>query len=317
MKENSVAKKKIIIIVGPTAVGKTSLSVSLAKAVNGEIISGDSMQIYRDLSIGTAKVTKDEQKGIPHYLIDEVDVTTSYAVSDFQKRARFLIEDISARGKVPIIVGGTGLYIESLLYDVSFGGSGKNDAAFREAQESIAIKKGNLYLWEQLAKVDTAAAETIHFNNRRRIIRALEVYHVTGQPFSSYQSERKEKELLYEAKIIGLTTEREELYKRINLRVEHMLEAGLIEEAKWLYQQNLPDAQASRGIGYKELIPYFEEKTTLQEAKEAIQQHSRRYAKRQLTWFRNRLEHVEWWDLVAFPEKEEQLKHEVARFLIE
>ncbi|WP_035052569.1 tRNA (adenosine(37)-N6)-dimethylallyltransferase MiaA [Carnobacterium pleistocenium] len=315
MKEYSVENKKIIIIVGPTAVGKTSLSVSLAEAVNGEIISGDSMQIYRDLSIGTAKVTKDEQKGIPHYLIDEVDVTTSYAVSDFQKRARFLIEDISARGKVPIIVGGTGLYIESLLYDVSFGGSGKNDLAFREAQEASAIEKGNLYLWEQLAKIDVTAAESIHFNNRRRIIRALEVHHVTGQLFSSYQNERKEKELLYEAKIIGLTTEREVLYERINLRVEQMFEAGLIEEAKWLYQQNLPDAQASRGIGYKELIPYFEKKTTLQEAKEAIQQNSRRYAKRQLTWFRNRLENVEWWDLVAFPESEKKLKHEVARFL--
>lgn len=317
MKENSVKKKKIIIIVGPTAVGKTSLSLSLAKAVDGEIISGDSMQIYRNLTIGTAKVSKEEQKEIPHYLIDEVDVTTSYAVSDFQKRARFLIEDISARGKVPIIVGGTGLYIESLLYDVTFGGSGENDLAFREAQEVIANEKGNLYLWEQLTNVDPVAAEKIHFNNRRRIIRALEVYHVTGQPFSSYQSERKENELLYEAKIIGLTTEREELYQRINLRVEQMFKVGLMEEAEWLYQQQLPDAQASRGIGYKELFPYFEKKVTLQEAKEAIQQNSRRYAKRQLTWFKNRLEHVEWWDLVAFPEDGKKVEIEVERFLKE
>lgn len=315
MKENSVKKKKIIIIVGPTAVGKTSLSIFLAKAVNGEVISGDSMQIYRNLTIGTAKVSKEEQQEIPHYLIDEVDVTTSYAVSDFQKRARFLIEEISARGKVPIIVGGTGLYIESLLYDVTFGGSGENDLAFREAQEALAIEKGNHYLWEQLIKVDPVAAENIHFNNRRRIIRALEVYHVTGQPFSSYQSERQEKELLYDAKIIGLTTEREELYKRINLRVEHMLEAGLIQEAEWLYQQQLPDTQASKGIGYKELVPYFEKKATLQEAQEAIQQNSRRYAKRQLTWFKNRLENVEWFDLLASPEEEEHIKNEVKRFL--
>ena len=317
MKENSVKKKKIIIIVGPTAVGKTSLSILLAKVVNGEIISGDSMQIYRNLTIGTAKVSKEEQQEIPHYLIDEVDVTTSYAVSDFQKRARFLIEEISARGKVPIIVGGTGLYIESLLYDVTLGGSGENDPAFREAQEALAIEKGNRYLWEQLLKADPVAAENIHFNNRRRIIRALEVYHVTGQPFSSYQSERKEKELLYDAKIIGLTTERKELYKRINLRVEHMLEEGLIQEAEWLYQQKLPDAQASRGIGYKELIPYFEKKATLQEAQEAIQQNSRRYAKRQLTWFKNRLDNVEWFDLLAYPEEEEQIKNEVKRFLKE
>ncbi|MER2227640.1 MAG: tRNA (adenosine(37)-N6)-dimethylallyltransferase MiaA [Carnobacterium sp.] len=317
MKENSVKKKKIIIIVGPTAVGKTSLSLSLAKAVNGEIISGDSMQIYRNLTIGTAKVSIEEQQEIPHYLIDEVDVATSYAVSDFQKRARVLIEEISARGKVPIIVGGTGLYIESLLYDVTLGGSGENDPAFREAQEALAIEKGNRYLWEQLIKVDPIAAENIHFNNRRRIIRALEVHHVTGQPFSSYQSERKEKELLYDAKIIGLTTDREGLYKRINLRVDHMFEEGLIREAEWLYQQQLPDAQASRGIGYKELVPYFEKRATLQEAKEAIQQNSRRYAKRQLTWFKNRLDNVEWFDLLASPEEEERIKNEVKSFLKE
>lgn len=317
MKENSVKKKKIIIIVGPTAVGKTSLSLSLAKAVNGEIISGDSMQIYRNLTIGTAKVSIEEQQEIPHYLIDEVDVATSYAVSDFQKRARVLIEEISARGKVPIIVGGTGLYIESLLYDVTLGGSGENDPAFREAQEALAIEKGNRYLWEQLIKVDPIAAENIHFNNRRRIIRALEVHHVTGQPFSSYQSERKEKELLYDAKIIGLTTDREGLYKRINLRVDHMFEEGLIREADWLYQQQLPDAQASRGIGYKELVPYFEKRATLQEAKEAIQQNSRRYAKRQLTWFKNRLDNVEWFDLLASPEEEEKIKNEVKSFLKE
>lgn len=317
MKENSVKKKKIIIIVGPTAVGKTSLSLSLAKAVNGEIISGDSMQIYRNLTIGTAKVSIEEQQEIPHYLIDEVDVATSYAVSDFQKRARVFIEEISARGKVPIIVGGTGLYIESLLYDVTLGGSGENDPAFREAQEALAIEKGNRYLWEQLIKVDPVAAENIHFNNRRRIIRALEVHHVTGQPFSSYQSERKEKELLYDAKIIGLTTDREGLYKRINLRVDHMFEEGLIREAEWLYQQQLPDAQASRGIGYKELVPYFEKRATLQEAKEAIQQNSRRYAKRQLTWFKNRLDNVEWFDLLASPEEEERIKNEVKSFLKE
>lgn len=315
MKENKVEKKKIIIIVGPTAVGKTSLSLSLARELNGEIISGDSMQIYRNLTIGTAKVSKEEQGEIPHHLIDEVDVTTPYAVSDFQKRARSLIEDISVKGKVPIIVGGTGLYIESLLYDVTFGGSGENDEAFREAQEAIAVEKGNRYLWEQLNQVDPAAAEKIHFNNRRRIIRALEVYQVTGQLFSSYQSERKEKELLYDAKIIGLTTDREELYSRINLRVEQMFEKGLIEEVKWLYEQQLPDAQAAKGIGYKELFPYLENKITLQEAKEAIQQNSRRYAKRQLTWFKNRLENVEWVDLVSHPEKEQQVVEEVQAFL--
>lgn len=312
-----MTKLPIIVIVGPTAVGKTSLSIALAKQFNGEIISGDSMQIYKKLNIGTAKASLTEQAGIPHYLIDEVAVSESYTVSDFQKRGRQLIQEISAKGKLPIIVGGTGLYIESLLYAVSLGGSGENDLVFRAQKEKEAAEYGAIYLWEELRQLDPTAAEKIHMNNVRRVIRALEVYHVTGQLFSSYQNEREIKEPLYNMKIIGLTTDREMLYERINERVHLMVEHGLESEARWLAEQQLLDAQATRGIGYKEWQPYFKGEASLDEVIAAIQQNSRRYAKRQLTWFRNRLPAVSWWDLVKQPETKKQLVEEVQQFLQE
>ncbi|MGX7419626.1 tRNA (adenosine(37)-N6)-dimethylallyltransferase MiaA [Carnobacterium gallinarum] len=308
-------KIKVIIIVGPTAVGKTSLSIAMAKAVDGEIISGDSMQVYRNLSIGTAKATLEEQDGVPHHLIDCVDVDESYSVSDFQKMARHEIAEIGKRGKVPIIVGGTGLYIEALLYDLSFGGTGEEDLVFREAKEALAKLKGPDFLWRELEAVDPVAAKGIHPNNVKRVIRALEVYHVTGKRFSDFQHEHQTKEAFYEAKIIGLTTEREKLYQRINQRVEIMLENGLLEEAEWLCQQNIPNAQAALGIGYKEIMPYLQQKITLDQAIEQIQQNSRRYAKRQLTWFRNRWAEVEWWDLVQNPKEQENVISDAKRFL--
>ncbi|WP_192988442.1 tRNA (adenosine(37)-N6)-dimethylallyltransferase MiaA [Carnobacterium mobile] len=310
-----MTKLPIIVIVGPTAVGKTSLSIALAKQFNGEIISGDSMQIYKKLNIGTAKASLTEQAGIPHYLIDEVEVSESYTVSDFQKRGRQLIQDISAKGKTPIIVGGTGLYIESLQYDISLGGSGENDLIFRAQKEMEATEYGSHYLWEELRQLDPAAAEKIHVNNVRRVIRALEVHHVTGQLFSSYQNEREMKEPLYNMKVIGLTTERNILYDRINERVHLMIEQGLESEARWLAEQQLQNAQAARGIGYKEWQPYFEGRSSLDEVIAAIQQNSRRYAKRQLTWFRNRLPDISWWDLVKQPESKKELVEEVQQFL--
>lgn len=314
-KENIVTKPKIIVIVGPTAVGKTSLSIALAKRFDGEIISGDSMQIYKQLDIGTAKATLTERSGIPHYLIDEVSAAENYTVSDFQKRARCLIQEISAKGKVPIIVGGTGLYMESLLYDVSFGGKGENDGIFRAEKEAEAAEHGSLYVWEELKKADPIAAENIHVNNVRRVIRALEVLHVTGRPFSASQNERETKEPLYDANIIGLTTDRALLYKRINKRVEEMIDQGLETEARWLVEQGLQEAQAMRGIGYKEWLPYFNGEGTVSSVVESIQQNSRRYAKRQFTWFRNRMKDVEWWNLVERPESEKDLIEEVQQFL--
>lgn len=310
-----MTRPKVIVIVGPTAVGKTSLSIALAKEYDGEIISGDSMQVYKNLNIGTAKVSLAEQEGIPHHLIDEVTVNNRYSVSDFQKKGRLLIQNITARGKIPIIVGGTGLYIESLLYDVSLGGTGENDLDFRAQKESEVELHGVEHLWSQLEKLDPASAKAIHANNVRRVIRALEVYHTTGIPFSKYQEEREEKEPLFDEKIIGLTTERSVLYDRINKRVYMMIEQGLESEAKWLFDQNLKDSQAMQGIGYKEWIPYFENNDSIENVIAEIQQNSRRYAKRQLTWFRNRTKSVSWWDLVTEPETEMKLKEEINSFL--
>lgn len=308
-------KTKILVIVGPTAVGKTNLSIEIAKEINGEIISGDSMQVYKGLDIGTAKVTPEEMGNIPHYLIDEVEPWDNYTVTVFQKRAKELIEQITAKGKIPIIVGGTGLYIESLLYDVSYGGEGQTDLVFRNEKEAVAEEKGNLYLWEELNKVDSEAADKIHYNNRRRVIRALEVFHVTGEPFSSYQNERQQKESIYEAKIIGLDTARAVLYDRVNLRVEQMIVAGLEKEAYQLVEKNLENTQAAKGIGYKEWFSYFEGRESKAEVIEQIKQNSRRYAKRQLTWFRNRMNGVSWWDLVENPADQEQVLAEVKAFL--
>ncbi|WP_424310732.1 tRNA (adenosine(37)-N6)-dimethylallyltransferase MiaA [Carnobacterium sp.] len=306
---------KVIVIVGPTAVGKTSLSISLAKEYDGEIISGDSMQIYKKLDIGTAKVSRAEQSGIPHYLIDEVSVSERYSVSDFQKEGRLLIEDITARGKIPIIVGGTGLYIESILYDISLGGTGGNDLIFRAKKEIEADRYGAKRLWEELEKIDPVSSKSIHVNNVRRVIRALEVHHTSGILFSESQNEREVKESLYDVKLIGLTTERSVLYSRINERVHCMIEQGLESEARWLFDQNIKDSQAIRGIGYKEWIPYFKNEDTFEKAVADIQQNSRRYAKRQLTWFRNRTKDVSWFDLVKDPESEAKLKKEINNFL--
>nr|WP_085560565.1 tRNA (adenosine(37)-N6)-dimethylallyltransferase MiaA [Carnobacterium iners] len=309
-------RPKLIAIVGPTAVGKTSLSIELAKEYNGEIISGDSMQIYKKLDIGTAKVSLVEQDGIVHHLIDEVSVNSRYSVSDFQKKGRQLIYDSIARGKTPIIVGGTGLYIESILYNVSLGGTGESDLDFRARKEYEAQKSGVQHLWNELEKIDPVSAKMIHANNVRRVIRALEVHHTTGIPFSDYQEEREEKELLFDVKIIGLTTERSILYNRINQRVHKMMEQGLESEARWLYEQNIQDSQAMRGIGYKEWLPYFENEGTIEDVITEIQKNSRRYAKRQLTWFRNRTKNVSWWDLVNEPESKAKLKQEIDCFLI-
>lgn len=308
-------KTKILVIVGPTAVGKTNLSIEIAKKLNGEIISGDSMQVYKGLDIGTAKVTPEEMDGIPHYLIDEVEPWDNYTVTVFQKRAKELIEEITAKGKIPIIAGGTGLYIESLLYDVSYGGEGQTDPTFRNEKEAVAEKKGNLYLWEELNKIDPESADKIHYNNRRRVIRALEVFHVTGEPFSSYQNERQQKESMYEAKIIGLDTTRSVLYDRINLRVDQMIAVGLEKEAYHLVGKSLEHTQAAKGIGYKEWFSYFKGEETKAAVIEQIKQNSRRYAKRQLTWFRNRMDDVSWWDLIENPADQEKVLAEVKAFL--
>lgn len=309
-------KEKVIVIVGPTAVGKTTLSIEIAKKFNGEVISGDSMQIYRALDIATAKVTSEEMGDIPHHLINIKNLDESYSVADFQKEAAAKIKEITARGRIPIIVGGTGLYIESLLYPVSHSKTEANEE-LRQELEEFADAQGNEALWEKLNKVDPVAAEKIHPNNVRRVIRALEVYEETGELFSSFQKERKKKESNYEPFVIGLNTDRKLLYERINYRVDLMVEEGLLAEAKMLWDEVGPElsVQSTTGIGYRELFGYFNEEMTLDEAIDAIKQNSRRYAKRQLTWFRNRLEDVHWYDLVQKIDTIEDSFEEIGVFL--
>ena len=301
---------KVIAIVGPTAVGKTSLSIELAKQFNGEIISGDSMQVYRGLDIGTAKVTAEEMEGIPHHLIDVRDVDESYSAADFQKAARKAIQEISDRGKLPIIVGGTGLYIQSLLWDYKLGNEGElEDDSLRAKYEAFAEENGNLALWEKLQLTDPLAAEKIHCNNRKKMIRALEVFELTGHSILEPKEQPKE---LYDSFLIGLNTDRSILYQRINQRVDLMVEQGLLAEAKNLAKNTT--VQAAQGIGYKEFFPYLSGGSSLEAALEEVKLHSRRYAKRQLTWFRNRMS-VRWYDLIQQPEKIDEIKTEIATWL--
>jgi tRNA dimethylallyltransferase len=301
---------KVIAIVGPTAVGKTSLSIELAKQFNGEIISGDSMQVYRGLDIGTAKVTAEEMEGIPHHLIDVRDVDESYSAADFQKAARKAIQEISDRGKLPIIVGGTGLYIQSLLWDYKLGNEGElEDDSLRAKYEAFAKENGNLALWEKLQLTDPLAAEKIHCNNRKKMIRALEVFELTGHSILEPKEQPKE---LYNSFLIGLNTDRSILYQRINQRVDIMVEQGLLAEAKNLAKN--PTVQAAQGIGYKEFFPYLSGGSSLEAALEEVKLHSRRYAKRQLTWFRNRMS-VRWYDLIQQPKKIDEIKTEIATWL--
>ncbi|MBM7709692.1 tRNA (adenosine(37)-N6)-dimethylallyltransferase MiaA [Enterococcus lemanii] len=304
--------KKVIVIVGPTAVGKTALSIELAQKLNGEIINADSMQIYRGLDIGTAKATSEERQGIPHHLLDICEISEPYSVADFQTAARLLIDEITQRGKVPIVVGGTGLYVQALLYDYQLGANTEvSNTAIREKYTKMAQEKGKQWTWEYLKQVDPLAAQKIHPNNERKVIRALEVYELTG---TSILTPEKEPKKLYDDFLIGLTTKRELLYDRINLRVKQMVETGLISEAEKTLAY--PDAQASRGIGYKEFQPFFAGEMGLEEVIEDIQLHSRRYAKRQLTWFRNRM-NPRWYDLLLDPSASQQLEKEIKKWLEE
>ncbi|MGG0459461.1 tRNA (adenosine(37)-N6)-dimethylallyltransferase MiaA [Bacillus mycoides] len=301
-----VQREKVAVIIGPTAVGKTKLSIDLAKALNGEIISGDSMQIYHTMDIGTAKVTTDEMDGIPHYMIDIKDPEDSFSVAEFQERVRKCIREITERGKLPIIVGGTGLYIQSVLFDYQFTDEA-GDATYREQMEKLALERGVEYIHKKLQEVDPESAERIHANNVRRVIRALEIFHTTGEKMSN-QLEKQENELLYDVSLIGLTMDREMLYDRINLRVNLMIEQGLLEEVKGLHERGVRDCQSIQAIGYKEIYDYFENRVSLEEAVSQLKTNSRRYAKRQLTWFRNKMD-VAWFDVTDGEKTSEILRY--------
>lgn len=295
------AKQQVLLIVGPTAVGKTSLSIELARRFQGEIISGDSMQVYRGLDIGTAKVTAAERGDVPHFLIDERNVDEGFTVADFVKRAEQLITEITHRGHLPIIVGGTGFYLQALLQGMQLGTPA--DQAVRDHWQELASQHGDDWLWKQLADRDAIAASHIPVGNVRRVIRALEVFDATGKSIET-QADLPNR---YDALIIGLNTDRAVLYDRINQRVDQMMAGGLLDEVRWLYEQDGEHLQAGRGIGYKELFGVIAGQESAPEAVNRLKQNSRHYAKRQLTWFRHQLP-VTWFDLVQDPATKAQIE---------
>ncbi len=276
--------KNLVIITGPTAVGKTDISIKLAKEINGEIISADSIQVYKGLDIGSAKITEDEMDGVKHYLIDVLEPTDDFDIYTFKQMAEDAIEDIYAKGKVPIIVGGTGFYIQSVLYDVDFEET-EVDMEYRKELEELAKKNGNEYVHKLLEEVDPEYAAGIHPNNLKRVIRALEFYHENNIPLSEHNAEQKENESPYNFAYYVLNDDRDVLYDRINKRVDLIFEKGLVDEVKGL---GLDKAnQSMQGIGYKEVLEYLNGDLSLEETKELIKKNTRHFAKRQLTWFRH------------------------------
>lgn len=299
-------KKPLIIITGPTAVGKTELSISLAKAVNGEIISADSMQVYRHMDIGSAKITKEEMQGVKHYLIDELEPDEPFHVVLFQQYAKRYMEDIYSRGKIPIIVGGTGFYIQALLYDIDFTDT-KEDSTIRAELEALARDKGAEYLHEQLKQVDEQGAIAIHANNVKRVIRALEFYQLTGKKISEHNEEQRKNDSPYHFVYFVLNNDREVLYDRINRRIDKMLEMGLVEEVKQLYEMGYTkDMVSMQGLGYKEILSYLEGEISLEEAIYILKRDTRHFAKRQLTWFRREKE-VVWIPMNEFQEEKSRI----------
>lgn len=303
---------KVIAIVGPTAVGKTALSLKLAHALNGEIISGDSMQVYRHLDIGTAKVTPQEMVGIEHHLIDILDVHERFSVADFKQQAQAQIQAIAKRGHQPMIVGGTGFYLHALTHALVLGNDhfDQQSQAIRGHWHQVAQQAGNQFVWNVLAQKDPAAAQQIPVANLRRVIRALEVIEKTGRPFSLQPQQTSPDEYF----LVALTTERQLLYGRINQRVDQMVANGLLDEARWLYEQGGEALPAGKGIGYRELFAYFAGEISLAAAIEKIKLDSRHYAKRQLTWFRNQ-EECHWFDLVQGQSSTEEIQAHLERWL--
>lgn len=279
-------KRPLIILTGPTAVGKTSLSLSLAKELDGEIVSADSMQVYRYMDIGTAKIREEERQGIPHHLIDVLDPWEDFNVVRFQKMARKALEEIWERGHIPIVTGGTGFYIQALLYDIHFT-ENNEDSSLRKDLENYARENGAEALHSRLAEVDEKAASQIHFNNVKRVIRALEFYYQTGKKMSEHNEEERKRTSPYDFKYFVLNDEREHLYAGINRRVDLMMKEGLVEEVRKLKEMGCDSAMVSmQGLGYKEILSHLEGEYTLDEAVYKIKRDTRHFAKRQITWFK-------------------------------
>lgn len=310
-------KKPLIILTGPTAVGKTSLSIELAKALSGEIISADSMQVYRHMDVGSAKVTTEEMQGVPHHLIDVLDPEEEFNVTRFQSMAKKAMEGIYARGHVPIVVGGTGFYIQALLYDIDFR-ENEDSPAIRRELERLGEEKGSEYLHDMLREVDPESAELIHANNRKRVIRAIEYYRMTGQKISEHNQEEHEKESPYQFFYYVLTCDRKLLYERIDLRVDLMLEQGLVDEVEKLREMGCRRGMVSmQGLGYKEILDYLDGACTLEEAVSVLKRDTRHFAKRQITWFKRERD-VRWLELEQFGgDRNKVLEHILAEVTAE
>ena len=292
-------KKPLIILTGPTAVGKTSASIGLAKSLGCEIISADSMQVYKYMDIGSAKIMPDEMQGVPHYLVDELLPGDEFSVVRFQQMAKAAMEKIYANGHIPLVVGGTGFYIQALLYDIDFTEQ-QCDVTYRRQLEDLAREHGAEYLHGILREVDPASAEAIHANNIKRVIRALEFYHLSGKKISEHNKTERQKQSPYNFAYFVLTDERAKLYERIDRRVNAMIEAGLVEEVKKLKSMGCSREMVSmQGLGYKEILAYLDGGCTLEEAVYIIKRETRHFAKRQLTWFKRERD-VIWLDKQAF-----------------
>lgn len=299
-------KRPLIILAGPTAVGKTDLSVRLAKKIRGSVISADSMQVYRYMNIGSAKIMPEEMQGIPHYLIDELMPEEEFNVVVFQRLAKQYLEEIYQSGRIPILAGGTGFYIQSVLYDIDFSEE-NSDSSLRRELENLAETKGNLFLHQKLREADPASADAIHPNNVKRVIRALEFYEQNGRPISEHNEKERQKESPYNFAYFVLNDERAYLYQRIDRRVDLMLEQGLVEEVAHLKEMGYHKGMVSmQGLGYKEILSYLDGEITLEEAIYILKRDTRHFAKRQLTWFR-REDDVIWLNKNEFDYQEDQI----------
>ncbi|MCI5918648.1 MAG: tRNA (adenosine(37)-N6)-dimethylallyltransferase MiaA [Roseburia sp.] len=311
-----MCKKPMIILTGPTAVGKTALSIDLAKAINGAIISADSMQVYRHMDIGSAKITKEEMQGIPHYLIDVLEPQEEFHVVKFVELAKAALNEIYANGQIPIVTGGTGFYIQALLYDIDFTDQ-ECDEAYRESLAQIAKEKGADVLHEMLREVDPKSAEAIHANNVKRVIRALEFYHLSGQKISEHNETEREKTSPYQFAYFVLTDDRTHLYERIEKRVDLMMEQGLLDEVKNLKAMGYHrDMVSMQGLGYKEILDALDGKITLDEAVLKIKKETRHFAKRQLTWFKRERD-VIWFDKEKYDYRDDVILCDMIQILKE
>lgn len=308
--------KPLVILAGPTAVGKTELSIRLAKRINGAIISADSMQVYKYMDIGSAKIMPDEMEGVKHYLIDELDPSDEFNIVRFQQMAKDALKEIYANGQIPIIAGGTGFYIQALLYDIDFTHQ-DSDEAFRKEMADYAAEYGAEALHEKLKEIDPVSYKTIHANNTKRVIRALEYFHLTGQPISAHNEQEHQKVSPYNFAYFVLTDDRKHLYDRIDYRVDLMMEKGLVDEVKKLYDMGYhKDMVSMQGLGYKELLSYLDGECSLEEAVYIIKRETRHFAKRQLTWFRRERD-VIWLDKAAYQYNDQQILTDMCRMLQE